>query len=334
MSRSGRVGAWVRDHQRAAGIGLLSSAVILLGIAVAIGYTMFTELSARTGQPGSSGSPSAIATATSSASASVAPGVTPASMAPSFVGAPSVSPSAFTGFEYADILRVEVNRLAVRVAPSRSSPLVQAYRVVGVPAPEPLGDVRLNAGDSVTVELGPLPIGDTTWYLVWPAENPSGSYGGGAWSTAPDNVGTSNPGWVAASVGQDEYLAFSRRPEPSEYESFPPDGPRILSISGNGNYDSGPQVRFDLYSFKWAVAIGDQPAPCAFAVRLLPEDGSEPVIGIERFTAGVDQGPMSGPGGILAPPWGPSAGGAWDTFTVSIRSGCTWTVGLVPLAHD
>lgn len=333
MSRTGGVAEWLREHQQAAGIGLLSSAVVLLGIAVAIGYTMITGLSAKTAHSGSSGNPSASAAATASAGAVAS--VVPSFVAPSFVGAPSVNPSIFTGFQFFDILRVEVTRLAVRVEPTRSSSLLHGYQPVEGSAPEAVGEVRLNPGDFVQVRLGPLSIGDTIWYLVQPAPDPTGSYSGPIWSISSDGL-VGSPGWVAAAVGKDQYLTLDRRPDASEYESWfgLPDSPRILGISGSGNYDSGPQARHDMCAFTWAVALGDAPAPCGFAVRLLPDDASEPVVAMERSTAGFDHGPMDGPDSVLDTPWPGSPGGTTGTFTVSIRSGCTWTIGLHPLAHD
>jgi hypothetical protein len=332
MSRPSDIAAWVREHQRAAGIGLVGAAVILLGVAVAIGYSLYSGFSAGTGQPGASANHSA--RASQSGSASVVPSTVLASSAPSVTGAPSVSPVVFTGFQFYDILRVEVTGLAVRVEPARSSPLMHGYRVQS--DPEDLGEVRLNPGDLVNVWLGPLTIGDTVWYLVQPGPDAAGNYSGDIlWRSSSDSLAPTS-GWVAASVGQDQYMALERRPDPSEYESWSniPGGPHTLTASGKGNYDSGPQIRHDMYAFTWAVAVDSAPPPCAFAVRLLPDDGSDPVIGIDRSTAAFNQGPMEGLGSVLNTPWPGSAGGTTETFTVSIRSGCTWTIGLQPLAHD
>jgi len=111
-------------------------------------------------------------------------------------GAPSVNPSLIIGFLFSDILAVEVNGLAVRVAPTLTSPLAQG---VGENA-EPMGDVRLGVGDFVSVQLGPLPIGEIVWYLVWPAEDARLGYSTLWWDTNGDDPdGGVNPGWVAAS---------------------------------------------------------------------------------------------------------------------------------------
>jgi len=244
---------------------------------------------------------------------------------------PSSTPAEHTGFHYSDILRVEVDGLAVRTAPSVSSGLVQGYRVVGVPAIEPTGEVRLNAGDFVSVHLGPLPVGDKVWYLVYPAQDARLHYGFVAWSSAPENAGLSEPGWVAGSVGDQQYLTLHRRPETAEIEEYLPVG---LTLSGTGDYNSAPQARHDLFTFNWAVALADQDASCAVSITLVPEDGAEPVVAVDTSTNSVAQGPMSGSGAALNLPWGVSAGGTWDTFTVSITSGCTWVIGLHALHHD
>jgi hypothetical protein len=246
---------------------------------------------------------------------------------PTPTSAPSGSPFVSTGFQYSDILRVEVNGLAVRVAPELGSALVQGIGLSG----EPLGDVRLDAGDFVSVHLGPLPIGDTVWYQVWPAEDARLNYSTVGWDPGlPADIGGVGPGWVTASVGEDQNLALYRRPEPSEYESWSPGGPQMLMVSGTGDYESEPQAGTDLYAFDWAVALGDDLAPCAFSVTLQPEDGGEPVVAVETSTTGFTVGPGSG----VVTPWGPTAGGSWTLFTVSIASGCTWAVLLRPLGHD
>lgn len=319
MSFSDRVIEWVRQHRRVARLGVTISAVALLAIAVVLGWAMFTRVEPPVADPGSSREPSA--SAVPSPLASAAP--TPASV-------PSASPSMSSGFQYADILRVEVNGLAVRTAPSLTSPLSQGYRAAGLTV-EPTGDVRLNAGYFVSVHLGPLWNGDTAWYLVWPAEDARLHYNTGTWWDSNGDfgiVGGVDPGWVAASVGEDLYLTLYRRPEPSEI------GEDFLMVSGTGNYESGPLPRHDLWGFNWAVAVSDWPLPCPFAVTMVPEEGAEPVVAVETSTIDVEQGPVTGPGSQIGMPWGPSAGGSWDSFSVSISSGCNWAVGLWLHGHD
>jgi hypothetical protein len=276
----------------------LSSLIVGLALALSgcVGSAMSTPIARHSRTPNATPSHAPTATATTQPS----------------------DPALFTGFQYSDIVRVEVNGLAVRHEPSLTSPLVQGIRVVGVPAPEPIGEVRLNPGDFVSVHLGPLPIGDIVWYLVRPAEDGRLGYSTISWE-----------GWAAASVGQDQYWTLHRRPAPEEYESWPPGGPHTFMVAGTGDYDSGPQPRHDLFVLTWAIAADDHPAPCAFSVSLVPENDATGVVVVETSTSDVEQGPT-----FPSTPWGPSAGGSWDSFTVSIRSGCTWAMTLWPGAHD
>jgi hypothetical protein len=57
MSLRGCAVAWVSKHQRAAGVGLLVSAVALLGIAVVVGSAMVTRLPPQTAELGASSAP-------------------------------------------------------------------------------------------------------------------------------------------------------------------------------------------------------------------------------------------------------------------------------------
>jgi hypothetical protein len=211
-----------------------------------------------------------------------------------------------------------------------TSPLALGYESVGGTV-QPIGDVRLDAGYYVSVQLGPLRNGDTVWYLVWPAVDARFNYNPGPWWDSNGDfqtVGGVDPGWVAASVGDDQYLSFYRRPDPSEIASD------HLMVAGTGDYASGPLPRHDLWLFQWAVAVDGRPSPCAFSVTTVPAAGEEPVVAIDTSTTDVDAGPATGIGSMLSVPWGPSAGGSWDSFTVSISSGCTWAVGLWLLGHD
>lgn len=268
------------------------------------------------------------ATSSNAASGSARPSALASAPTPSRTSTPSASSSLQVGFQYSDILQAQVDGLAVRQAPTITSPLVQGYRAGG-PALEPIGEVRLTTGDFVSVHLGPLPIGDKVWYLVFPAQDARLHYGFIAWSTSPENAGSSGPGWVAASVGDQGYLTLYRHPEKSEIEQYLPVG---LTLAGTGDYDSAPQPRSDLFTFSWAAALDDQQAPCAFSVALVPEDGAEAaVVAVDTSTSDVVLPSSSGAG--LEVPWGTS-GGTWNSFTVSITSGCNWTVGLHALGHD
>jgi hypothetical protein len=292
-------------------------------LAVALVCISCTAPAAQESHP-PSGTAAATATAGVTPTAAQTPSLTP-------IAASSASPSVLTGFQYSDVLRVEVNGLAVRQAPLLTSPLAQAYRFDGV-RNVPLGDVRLNAGDFVSVHLGPLPVGDTVWYLVRPAEDARLGYSTVAWD-AGSGVGPGDPGWVAASVGLNQYLTLQRRPEASEIEQSLPVG---VTVSGTGDYESGPQPRHDMFLFNWAAAVIDGSARCAFSVTLLPDDGSEPVaVAVQTSTTNVAQGALQGPAAVASTPWAPTpAGGPGHSFTVSIKSGCAWAVGLHSLAHD
>jgi hypothetical protein len=252
--------------------------------------------------------------------------------------APSASaPAAHVGFEDGDILRVEVNGLAVRQGPSVSSQLTQGARVAAGPALEPMGDVRLAAGELVSVHLGPLLIGDTAWYVVWPAER----YGHGSndtymWTSPDSGESSSSPGWVAASVDQDQYLTLHRRPT----TDVASEGHGTLMVAGSGNYESGPQGRNPFFALTWAVATEDRSAPCAFSMTLSPEGGAaDAVVALEVSTADIAQGPTGTDGPFMQGAWVMGTvdwgtEGAWDTFTVSISSGCTWAVRLEPLGYS
>ena len=130
------------------------------------------------------------------------------------------------GYGYDDILQVDVNGLAVRAAPFTSSALAVGYRLGGAR----IGPVRLDAGAYVSVDLGPLVIGDTTWYRVWLAENAELHYSTILWDTKNDGPNPIEPGWIAASVGDDEYVSLFRAGEPQDHHT--------LLVSGIGNYES------------------------------------------------------------------------------------------------
>lgn len=258
---------------------------------------------------------------------------TPATPRPTPSPTPAVSPAVHVGFQYGDILRVEVDGLAVREAPLLSSPLVSGYRYsLGYAVvSEPVAEVRLEAGNMVSVELGPLQIGDTSWYQVWSAgrvdftgERPAFDY---SWSQTS---------WVAGSVGDNQYMTLHQRPDPHDYvlEPFGPDGPRVFTVSGTGDYESGSQARYDMFTLRWAIAPDSHPAPCAFSISLIPEAGPEAAVVVDTSTSEFKEGPRSGPNSIRNLPWGQSAGGPWDSYKVSITSGCTWAMTLVPMYHE
>ena len=150
-----------------------------------------------------------------------------------------------------------MNGLAVRAAPITSSALAIGYRLGG----ERIGPVRLDEGAYVSVDLGPLVIGDTTWYRVWPAENAELHFSTILWDTKNDGPNPIEPGWIAASVGDDEYVSPFRASQPQDY--LP------LLVSGIGNYQSELIANFDLFLLSWAYVIDEQDRP----MRLRSDDG-------------------------------------------------------------
>jgi hypothetical protein len=240
---------------------------------------------------------------------------------PSVVASPTASePSGqlLEGFGFTDVLRVDVNALAVRTAPDASSPLVTGYRIDGTS----IGDVRLNQGDYVSVELGPLQIGDMTWYRVWPDEGGQRGFSTISWDTDGTIPNPVEPGWVAASVGTDQYLSLH------DADEFDPDAmgglPVPLLLSGTGDYLSEPQDGFDLYRLLWAAAIDGQDPPCDFTVELLPVGGGSGDVAVaasfsEAFAEGQAQVERIG---------------TFDPYQLAVSSGCEWSLNLEALGHD
>lgn len=261
-------------------------------------------------------------TGTESGAPSAGPSITPA-------GTPGPTPILHNGFHYSDILKIGVNRLAARVAPTRTAALVHGYDVSG-PAPIDKGQIRLNKGDYVSVELGPLPIGDTVWYLVWPAPGAKLHPGGTEWYTTPPMAGAPLPGWVAASVGSAVYMALQRRPDQAEIDAT---GSVGVTAAGVGDYVSGPQQRHDVFQFGWAAAAPVSGTACAFKVELVPPDADfDPKVAITTSTTTVKVSPLGGSG--VSAPWLPADTGSWETFTVNVTSTCNWAIHLVRLEHD
>jgi hypothetical protein len=278
----------------------------------------------------------ALGSPTASAPGSTVPGATtePTFGEPSLLPSPTpVTPAAtpilHEGFRYGDILKIGVNRLAARVAPTRTAALVHGYDISG-PAPIDYGTVRLGKGDYVSVQLGPLPIGDTVWYLVWPASATALHPGGKQWYTSPPPDGSPVPAWVAASVGKDGYMSLQRRPEPSEIEAFQSIG---LNVAGEGGYVSEPQPRHDLFLVDWAAAAPTPDASCAFTLSLVPADADfVPDVPVKVTTTAVKTSSLNGLG--LNEPWLPMPDGAWDTFTVEVAGTCNWALRFVRMEHD
>lgn len=238
--------------------------------------------------------------------------------------APSAAPAGevLEGFHLDDILRVEVNDLAVRHAPYTHMPLAVGWTLDG----KSTGEVRLDAGDFVSVELGPVKIGDTTWYRVWPAEGARLHYSTVNWDTNGVYDGANEPAWVAASVGANVYLTLHEASHPEPWMSGLP-----LLVSGSGNYVSGPLQSTDLFTLDWAYLIDDQSAPCDFRVTLGAVGGSDGLVVVDSSTIGAFE---SGARGLGEADGTPVAGAGVDPFELRVASGCEWTLRLEPQPHD
>jgi hypothetical protein len=264
---------------------------------------------------------SVILIACSAGASRTSPPVSPDSTE-SFAPSPSwsASPSQGTafgdlleGFGWNDILRLEVNDLAVRRGPYTNMPLATGYTLDGAS----IGEVRLDAGDYVSVDLGPVQIGDTTWYRVWPAEGGQLHYSTVSWDIK-NNRGN-QPGWVAASVGPNVYLTLHQA-----FESDPGATglPRTLLVSGTGDYRSAPQDGFDYFGLYWVYLIDDQGAPCDFVVTVEPVGGGQGVVGVSESTTGYFEEGQTTVNRDFAP------------YQLAVASGCEWSLRLEPFAHD
>lgn len=326
-----------RGHAAAPPRTLVSLAV---AAAVAVG-----SIVAACGAPSNQGSPGPSgATPTGSAntapSSSSAPGSTvpatgpasaPPSAAPATGSPPTPAPtgSISPGFAYGDVLLVRVDRLAVRKQPKRSAALVHAYELDG-PAPIDHGLVRLSAGAFVSVHLGPVTVGETVWYLVWPSESGVMHESSIDWYTQHPSDGSPGPGWMATQVGDESYATLFRQPGAAELESYEPLG---LNAAGTGPFASAPQPRHDGWDFTWAASTPVPDTTCTVRVDLVPGDGDfEPVTLLDTSTGGVKVSSVGG--SFKTAPWLPAAAGSWTTFTLEVSGTCRWAVRLTPLHHD
>jgi hypothetical protein len=280
---------------------------------------------------------------TGSSGASV-PVVTPGSSAVATTGAPSSAPTLTPSaapttpaatllpsemFQHGDVLKVQVNNLAARKAPDRSSGLVHRYDTSGE-SPVDKGEVRLDKGNLVSVAIGPLRAGNIVWYLVWPA--PDGKPNGGTsdWYNGNPADVSGGPAWVAASLDASIYLVLQKRPSAGELSAVEPAGP---SAAGVGTYESPPQPRHDAFLLDWAAAAPEQGSPCTFRMSLVPADAAvPPKKPVDTSTSGAKTSPLLGV--TVSAPWLPIPGGSWTTFTVKITGSCVWAFHLWRLEHD
>lgn len=300
---------------------------------VALGVLAMLLLGACGGQPqGTAGQTSATAT-----TAAATPVTTPAetgapSPAPSSVLPATPAPTAIlnAGFRFGDILKVQVNSLAARIAPKRTAALVHAYDLSG-PAPIDGGTVRLDKGDLVSVELGPVPVGDTVWYLVWPAPGSRLRPGGMEWYATAPPAGSPGPAWMAASVGGNVYLQLDRHPTLAEIEAA--FGSAGLSAAGQGTFVSAPQPRHDGFELGWGAATLASGTDCSFKLSLVPADaGVAPKVAASTSTTTVKVSPLEGV--RVSTDWLPAPAGSWETFTVHVTGTCNWAFRLIRLEHD
>jgi hypothetical protein len=191
-----------------------------------------------------------------------------------------------------------------------------------------IGDVRLNSGDFVSVELGPVMIGDTTWYRVWPAEGGLLHHSSVSWNANGTMDGSTHPAWVAAAVGPDVYLTLH---EAYEFDRSVTGLPPALHVSGTGDYVSEPLENHDLLGLQWIFLIDDQLAPCAFTVTLEPAAGGSGVVAVDASTIGAYE---IGAVGLGTGDRTPVVGQKFEPFQVRVASGCEWSVLLEWLAHD
>jgi hypothetical protein len=305
---------------------------------VALGMLAMLWLSACGGQapttPGASGATSTAAATPETTAGQTAVPSDGASTAPAPPSVPPATPAPTAilnpGFQFGDILKVQVNSLAARIAPKRTAALVHAYDISG-PAPVDGGTVRLDKGDFVSVELGPLPVGDTVWYLVWPAPGSRLRPGGMEWYTTPPLAGAPGPAWIAASVGGDVYMQLERHPALSEIEAA--FGSVGVTGAGLGSYVSPPQPRHDGFELGWGAATTASGTDCSVKVALVPSDTDfEPKVAVTTTTTTVKVGPLDNV--RVSAPWLPAAAGSWETFTVNVTGSCNWAFRLFRLEHD
>lgn len=231
------------------------------------------------------------------------------------------------GFRFDDILKIQVNNLAVRAAPAKTARLVHQYLILGATASD-LGEVRLGTGNFVKVQLGPLQVGDITWYLVWPAANAKLDDQATNWYDQAPLAGQPVPAWIATAVGTAKYVSLERRPTAAQIQAVEAPG---LVAAGTGNYTSAPMPRHDAFQLYWAITSPASGGACPFVVSLVPGDADFNAIDVQdTSTSSVKVSPLNG----SAAAW-PDAGAAtWTTFTLQISSTCRWAIRLVRLEHD
>ncbi|HYK94389.1 MAG TPA: hypothetical protein VE011_00760 [Candidatus Dormibacteraeota bacterium] len=250
-------------------------------------------------------------------------------------GAPTTAPTEVpaspgtvvtNGFHFDDILRIQVDRLAVRTAPTKTARLVHQYLILGTTASD-LGEVRLGRGNFVKVQAGPLQIADITWYLVWPAAGAKLDDQTTNWYDTAPMAGQPVPAWIATAIGATRYATLERRPTTAQIAAVEAPG---LVVAGSGRYVSPPMPRHDAFLLYWAAA-SPTAASCAFKVQLVPDDPSfDPLTAVGTSTTSVKASPLDG----MPVPWPVAGTSTWATFTLVVTGTCAWAIRLIRLEHD
>lgn len=162
-----------------------------------------------------------------------------------------------------DSVEVLVNGVAVRRAPLLTATLVSGWRLnEATPQMEKVVDeVRLSAAHILTVDLGPLVLGDMVWYRVHNLRPDDRADDGLTWDATDDGPpGALEPGWIAFSVGADRYVQLAEKLSDAT----------AVSLAGSGDYVSESLPAFDLLRLDWAQAIDEQLAPCDLRIVFQP----------------------------------------------------------------
>lgn len=220
-------------------------------------------------------------------------------------------------FAFEDILVVEASSVPVRIAPLATVPLATGWQ----DGLTDIGEVMLRTGDYVSVDLGPLHIGDTAWYRVLPAENGVLHAGSMMWDVRLDGPNGVEAGWIAAAVGADANVSLQQAAaEESGLDGLP------LLASATGDLESDTFQGLERYLVEWAYASLDgQPTQCGFYVALVTEDRSASLVVIDRGHTGVgayhEEIAEFGAGDGR-----PVVGEIFGPLFLSVASGCTWSI--------
>lgn len=223
---------------------------------------------------------------------------------PSSGSSPTVSPTVTAG----------ETPLRSSASPPTTAAVPEFARYDGV---EVLVDgVRLSAGHILTVDLGPLVLGDTVWYRVHNLRPDDRADDGLTWDATDDGPpGALEPGWIAFSVGADRYVQLAEKLSDAT----------AVSLAGSGDYVSQSLPAFDLLRLDWAQAIDEQLAPCDLRIVFQP---GEVVLADTSLIGAFQEGGLIADRSALDPIL------AAGEFRIEIRSSCEWAVVLEYYGHD